>query len=254
MKIRSVVNFRDVGGQPTTHGRRVRRGVVYRSGHLADLSDDDAARLEQVPVRMVIDFRTNLDISDDGGTGRLPSARRVHLPMGDPATGDDLRALLSSGDREALARHLGGGQAEDMMIRAARALVLQQREGYAGMLRHLASPDATPAIVHCSAGKDRTGWAASLLLLIAGVAEELVLAHYAESDEHRAADNERVLRRVPPGVDPEWIRPFLECRPAYARASFEAVADEWGDIETYVTAGLGVSGAELDRLRDRLVE
>ncbi len=248
------MNFRDVGGQPTADGRRVRQGVVYRSGHLADLSPDDAARLEEIPVRMVIDFRTRLDIDDDGGTGQLPSARRVHLPMGDPATGDDLRALLSSGDREALARHLGDGQAEAMMIRAARALVLQQREGYAGMLRYLAGPDATPAIVHCSAGKDRTGWAASLLLLIAGVAEEAVLAHYTESDEHRAEENERMLRRVPPDVDPEWIRPFLECRPAYARASLEAVTDEWGDVDTYVRVGLGVSGEDLDRLRERLVE
>ena len=249
-----MVNFRDVGGHPTRDGRRVRRGVVYRSGHLGHLSDDDAARLESVPVRSVIDFRTNLDIDGDGGTGRLPSAKRVHLPMGDPATGDDLRALLMSGDRETLAQHLGDGQAEAMMTRAARALVLEQREGYAGMLRHLAGPEATPAIVHCSAGKDRTGWAASLLLLIAGVAEDLVLAHYTASDEHRAEENERVLRRVPPGVDPEWIRPFLECRPAYARASIEALVDEWGDIETYVTVGLAVSEGELDRLRERLVE
>ena len=120
--------------------------------------------------------------------------RQVGLPARDEPPEDP--------DREILARHLGDGQAEDLMLRAARALVREQGAGFGGMLRHLAGADTTPAIVHCSAGKDRTGWAASLLLLIAGVSEETVIAHYVESDHHRAEENARLLESVPEIMEP----------------------------------------------------
>lgn len=253
LRIESIVNFRDVGGHATADGRRMREGVVYRSGHLAAISREDAAALEALPIRTVIDFRTNVDVSEDGGSGRLENARRVNLPMGDPASGGEIRELFSASDGAALERHLGDGQAEAIMIAAAEGLVLSEQEGFAGMLRVLAEPDATPALVHCSAGKDRTGWASSLLLLIAGVPEETVIAHYTESNRRRAAENADVLGRLREGVDPEWIRPFLECRTVYAHASLRVLRERWGDVESYAVEGLGLSRAELGRVREILL-
>lgn len=254
LRIESIVNFRDVGGHATLDGRRMRASVVYRGGHLAGLTRQDAKALEALPIRTVVDFRTHVDISEDGGSGNLKSARRVNFPMGDPASGGEIRALFAGRDAPALERHLGDGQAEAIMIGAAEGLVLNEREGYAGMLRTLVGPEATPALVHCSAGKDRTGWAASLLLLVAGVPEETVVAHYAESDHHRAEENASILGRLYDGVDPEWIRPFLECRPVYARASLRVLRERFGDVENYAVEGLGLSREEFEQLRERLVE
>ena len=187
--LRSVTNFRDIGGHSTQSGGRMREGVVFRSGHLSNISAEDRAILESLGIRTVVDFRTGADIATDGGA-KLPDVRRVHAPMGDPAKAPtDLRALVESADPEALALHLGDGQAAGIMNDAVEALVLDQRGGYARMLRALAEPEGTPAIIHCSAGKDRTGWGASLLLLIAGVADDTIVNHYLESNLHRVDEN-----------------------------------------------------------------
>jgi len=252
--LRSVVNFRDVGGYSVAGGGRVRRGVVYRSAHLAAIEDGDLAKLESLRIRKVIDFRTGLDVHADGGN-RLPrGAERVHLPMGDPATGDDLRKMFMKPDLGELRARLGEGQAHAMMVRSARVLVTDQREGYGGFLRALASPGGTPAVFHCSAGKDRTGWAASILLLIAGVSEDDIVEHYLESNHYRAEQNRAVLERVQQGIDPEWIRPFMEVRAEYARASIAAVREHFGGVDGYLAEGLQVAPDEVERIRALLVE
>jgi protein-tyrosine phosphatase len=253
--LRKVTNFRDIGGAKTADGRRVRMGVVYRSGHLADADADDIARLEALGIRSVIDFRTRSDVREDGGSPLPRGAKHVQLPIGDPARAPlNLRALVQNDDPGQLEGHLGAGRAVQLMLGAAEALVVEQRAQYGAMLRHLAHPESLPAIVHCSAGKDRTGWAASLLLLIAGVPDDAIVAHYAQSDLYRTEANARALARVPQGIDPEWLRPFFECRPEYARASLEALRARWRDVDRYALEGLGISRAELEALRQTLVE
>jgi len=253
--LRKVTNFRDVGGATTHDGRRVRRGVVYRSGHLADVTREDLAVLEDLGIRTVIDLRTRSDVDEDGGAPLPRGSQRVHLPIGDPARAPmDLRALILGEDRSAMQRHLGDARAVRMMLEAAEALVTEHCAQYGAMLRRLAQPGALPAIVHCSAGKDRTGWAASLLLLIAGVPDAEIVAHYVESDVHRAAENARALARAPEGIDPEWLRPFFECRPEYAHASLAALRAKWGDAERYALDALGLGAADLAALRSTLVE
>jgi protein-tyrosine phosphatase len=253
--LRRVTNFRDLGGAATHDGRRVRRGVVYRSGHLADVAPEDLAVLEALGIRTVIDLRTRSDVTEDGGAPLPRGALRVHLPIGDPARAPmDLRALILGDDRGAMERHLGEGRAARMMLDAAEALVTEHCAQYGAMLRRLAQPGALPAIVHCSAGKDRTGWAASLLLLIAGVPDTEIVAHYTESDLHRAEENTRALARIPDGIDPDWLRPFFECRPEYARASLATLRAKWGDAERYALDALGLSPAELTAVRASLVE
>ena len=227
--------------------------MVYRSGHLANISPDDLRTLESWGVRTVIDFRSGKDMAIDGGAPLPPGARRVHAPMGDPARAPtDLRALLEDGEADALERHLGSGQAVEIMKLAARALVLEQREGFARMLRTLAEPEGTPAIIHCSAGKDRTGWGASLLLLIAGAPDDAIVSHYVESNHHRADENARSLARTPAGIDPEWLRPFFEVRREYAEASLATLREGWTDVDAYVVEGLGVAPEALQTLRQRL--
>jgi protein-tyrosine phosphatase len=252
--LRCVTNFRDIGGCPTQDGRHVREGVVFRSGHLSNMDDADRSLLESLGVRTVIDFRTSVDIATDGGATLPPSAQRVHAPMGNPAKAPtDLRRLLDNGDPNALSRYLGDGQAIDIMNTAVEALVLEQQEGYAKMLHALAEPAGTPAVIHCSAGKDRTGWGASLLLLIAGVADDVIVDHYLESNTHRTAENAASLAAVPTGIDPEWMRPFFEVRAEYAETGLRTMRAHWPDVDRYVVDGLGVHASVLATLRERLL-
>ena len=253
--LRSVTNFRDIGGRETASGGRVRKGRIFRSGHLAAISEADLQELVELGIRCVIDLRTGSDTAIDGDSPLPRGARRLHLPMGDPASAPaDIRELLTGSDPEAVERYLGDGQATQLMLDAARALVVEQRKSYGRMLETLAETDTLPAIIHCSAGKDRTGWAASLLLAVAGVPDEEIIDHYVESNQHRALANARALEALPAGIDPEWMRPFYECRPAYARASLAMMREGWGDVERYVLEGLAVPAADLETLRENLLE
>jgi protein-tyrosine phosphatase len=251
----SVVNFRDIGGYATADGRRVRTGRVFRSGALMGISDADLAALEALPIRTVIDLRTRDDL-DAAAPGRLPAgARRVSVPMGDPSTiTADLRALIFAADALAARERLGAGQAEQMMVAAATGLALERTREYAQLVRALLRPAALPALVHCSAGKDRTGWAASILLLAAGVPEPDVIEHYVLSNAYRRDENARVLAALPAGLDPDWLRPFFEVREAYAQAALDALRARFGGVEGYLREGLGLAAGEVEQLRTLLLD
>jgi protein-tyrosine phosphatase len=253
-QIRTISNFRDVGGRSTRDGRRVRSGRLFRSGHLGAASDDDLARLADLGIRTVIDFRGPQD-EDADGRGRLPDgARLVRIPMGDPASANDIRGLLYRSDAAGLERILGGGGSERMMCQAAAGLVTERCAEFGALLRGLAAQHPLPALMHCSAGKDRTGWAASLVLLVLGVAEGEVIEHYLLSNLHRRDENEQLLANPREGMDPELIRPFLEVRADYARSALDAANEHFGSFDAYVERGLGIDAPTLDRLRAELLE
>src|SRR5262249_18310848 len=158
------------------------------------------------------DFRGPRDLEDDGAGRTPPGARLLRIPMHDPAQGKDIRDLLTREDSAGLARVLGDGGAVRLMCEAAAGLVVGRCAEFGALRRALAGEHELPALMHCSAGKDRTGWAASLVLLVLGVDEEDVIEHYLLSNRHRREGNERMLASPRQGLDPEWIRPFLEVR------------------------------------------
>jgi protein-tyrosine phosphatase len=253
-QLRTISNFRDVGGCATRDGRRVRAGRLFRSGHLGAASADDLERLAALGIRTVIDFRGAQD-EDADGPARLPrGASRVRIPMSDPAAASDIRDLLYRSDAAGLESVLGGGGAERLMCRAAAGLVTDRCAEFGALLRGLAALHPLPALMHCSAGKDRTGWAASLVLLVLGVDEDDVVEHYLLSNQHRREENEQLLANPRAGMDPEWIRPFLEVRAEYARAALDAATARFGSFDAYVEVGLGVDPPTLARLRDLLLE
>ena len=97
-----VRNFRDVGGLPTTDGRRVRDGVLFRSGHLAHASEQDAEFLASLGLHTVFDFRNRDDIALEGPDTDLPGTRNLNLPLSDPASGKDFWHTVRDGDVAAL--------------------------------------------------------------------------------------------------------------------------------------------------------
>ena len=248
-----VANFRDLGGHTTRDGRRVRPGRLYRSGHLAHATDRDVETLASLRLRRVFDFRTETDIAFDG-RDRLPSGvDHVQLPMPDPAVGDDIRSMIESSGPGALEALFGSGRAEAMMRRSAAGLVRERRRPYAGFLAALAEPESVPALFHCSAGKDRAGWAASVVLLALGVDEHEVVEQYLLSN--RAAED--ILARTRGSTRESWselLRPLLEVRRGYVEASFEAMHSEWGGFDGYLREGLGIGAAQREQLRENLLE
>jgi protein-tyrosine phosphatase len=253
--MQGVRNFRDIGGHRTVTGARVRTGRIYRAGHLADATDDDLRALEQLRIGVVIDFRGPTDIADEGDDRLPPGARLVSIPMFDPARGADIRTLLYEGAPEVVAETFGEGRALEAMARGAANLVTDTTrvQQYGEMLRTIIEADA-PAIIHCSAGKDRTGWAASLMLLALGVPEQTVIDHYLESNLHRREQSDRFEQFTRAGIDPSILEPFFGVREEYKRAALVALDERWGGIDGYLYDGLGMTDAELSRFRDEMLE
>ncbi|HEX7095446.1 MAG TPA: tyrosine-protein phosphatase [Acidimicrobiales bacterium] len=254
--LEGVRNFRDIGGHRTVDGRRVRTRKVFRAGHLAAATDADLQVLEELGVSLVIDFRGPIDIAAEGEDRLPPRARLVRIPMHDPARGADIRTILFESPPEVLLARFGDGRAAEAMVRGACAFVTDARrvEQYGLMLRTIIDNEDGATVIHCSAGKDRTGWAASLMLLALGVPEQTVIEHYLESNAHQRDRSERLAQLARAGIDPTTLQPFFEVREEYKRAALEALERSWGGIEGYLRDGLCISDEELARFRATMLE
>ncbi|MFB7554728.1 tyrosine-protein phosphatase [Streptomyces brevispora] len=251
----SVLNLRDLGGIALAHGREVRPGLVLRSGQLSGLDPADDAELAALGIRTVVDLRT----ADERASApdRLPPGARLFVAdvLGDnpgvaPAR---LRALLA--DPVEAERLLGGGKAEEMFAETYRQMVLSPRAGaaYRAFVDTVADSTACPVLFHCTAGKDRTGWAAALLLLLLGASRDVVRAEYlAVNPVVRVAFRPYVQSFLDAGGDPEIASAIIEVRPRYLDTALDAMDERWGGLDGYVRDGLRIPVIVLRRLRAEL--
>ncbi|ALV32148.1 tyrosine-protein phosphatase [Streptomyces sp. CdTB01] len=251
-----VRNFRDVGGLPTVDGRRVRHGVLFRSGHLAHATEEDAAFLASLGLHTIFDFRNAADQKLEGPDVELPGVRNVNLPLSDPADGAGFWKMVRDGEIEQLREVLGDGKAADRMIVSYRTIVTERTAEHTRVLRSLAE-DSVPALMHCAAGKDRAGLSIAVTLLALGVEREAIVADYLESNaKHRRY---KVYRSgsSSAGYSPEvmeLLSPLFEARAEYLAAAFETIEETWGGVEAYLEQGLGVTPEIRERLRGRLLD
>lgn len=243
--MQSIRNFRSLGGQTTAEGGRVRSGLVYRSAHLAEASDSDVEALVELGIRTVFDFRNQGDLAVEG-PNRLPDGvEQISLPMVDPANQSGLRTDYSKLSAEELEERFGNGKAFQWMKEASgRSVSDPVRTGQFGeFVRGLLAPGAVPVLFNCSAGKDRTGWAASLLLLAVGVPEQQVVDHYMETNQH-----------VVPGRYGDLMMPLMSVHEDYFADQMQVLADSWGGFDQYWTDGLGLDNGHRQALRELLLD
>lgn len=252
--LEGVRNFRDIGGLPTTDGRRLRFGRYFRSGHLATPTDADRTALATLGIRLVVDLRSPADIELDGVDAVPEGARRINLPMSDPARHTDFWGGIRNADISVLRERLGNGRAEKVIAGDYRDQVVDRVDRHAEMLREMVDADGIPVVVHCSAGKDRAGIAAALVQRIAGVPHDDVVANYLISNEpgNRYEPNSDKLA-MRPGLA-ELFQPFLEVREEYLRGALDVMDTHWGGFDAYLEQGLGLTPERRERLCAMLVE
>jgi protein-tyrosine phosphatase len=259
-RLTGVRNFRDVGGLPTRDGRRVRHGVLFRSGHLAHATAADTAFLEGLGLHTVFDFRNRDDIALEGADTPLAGTRNLNLPLSDPAEGGgDFWQVVREGDVAALRELLGDGKAQARMADAYRRLVLERNAEHARLLAELADggDPAVPALLHCAAGKDRAGTSVAVVLLALGVERSAIEADYLESNApHRRYKVVRGDGSTGAAIDPEiraLLAPLFEARVEYLRTAFTTIEQTWGSADRYLAEALELTGQRRERLRDLLL-
>ncbi|MEM7437790.1 MAG: tyrosine-protein phosphatase [Myxococcota bacterium] len=247
-------NFRDLGGYQTADGRRVRWGAVYRSGELSQLTEEDLDALKSLGIKTVVDLRAPQEVSARGESRAPEGAKTVRLPI---ASGDmfaKLVPMLLEGDFSQLPH--------DLLERVNRALVRDCTAQYAGLLQALLDREARPLVFHCTQGKDRAGFGAAVVLSALGVPWEFVVEDYLLSNEYRKHDNEKMIgmirqfaaSRHGSEVDLSKIEALLVVKPTSIHAAHEEIHAQHGDMETFLTSGLGVEADALERLRAELLE
>lgn len=255
-ELTGVRNFRDVGGLPTTDGRKVRYGRLFRSGHLAGASPADSAYLASLGLHTVFDFRNAADLRLDGEDVELPGVRNVNIPLTDPADGAEFWRMVRDGDLDQLRSLLSDGRAAARMVGSYRTIIRDRTPEHGRVLQALAE-DSVPALMHCAAGKDRAGLSVAVTLLAVGVEPEAIEADYLKSNDPHRRYRVRRSDTSPAGTSAEvmeLLSPLFDARAEYLAAAFDTIASSWGSTDRYLTEGLGLTPATRERLRDRLLD
>jgi protein-tyrosine phosphatase len=232
-------NFRDLGGYPAKDGRAVRWRQIFRSNHLGQLTEADIEVLRGLGLKSAFDFRGSEERA--AATCALEEIAVHSLPI-EPTVVAALRALIAEG------KPLSSAEAVEIMRDSYRNYVVHNTPRFRALFAHLLE-DRAPLVIHCTAGKDRTGFACALILHALGVPDDVIAQDYLLTN--------RFYRRDPshsPDL-PEEVRLVLaSVEASFLAAAFEAVDAEYGDIDGYFNDGLGLGARERASLQAGYLE
>jgi len=250
-------NFRDLGGYETADGKTVKWGRLYRSGVLTHLTGDDYDYLRDREISTIVDFRSTDERASEPTNWQAGSVMELTWDYDMGNWEQEFARVMSKPD-------FGREDLVTMMDKGYVGLVHQQTPAYRAMFQKLIESD-DPLLFHCSAGKDRTGIGAALILTALGVDRETVKRDYLLSNEtlkgsnllqlpEDASEKEKRMfaffsqlpqdvRQVLAGVEVSWLE-----------TAFAEMERQHGSVEAYIEQALDVDQAELALLRARLLQ
>ncbi len=234
-------NFRDLGGYRTADGATVRRGAVFRSAHLGGLTDADRSALGQLGVKTIVDLR---GVSEAAETPHLIeglSCRVVGAHI-EPQLGEKLRNAVADGTATPF-------RVMQFLTDHYRDYPRRCAPGFRTLFATLSDGTHRPLVFHCTAGKDRTGFASALLLTLLGVPWDDVMADYLRTNELWTGHIGRYSE-----LDIDTRAAIIEARRPYLEAAFEVVRADFGSPEAFADRALGIDAKARDRLKADLLE
>ena len=247
-------NFRDAGGLEIRDGRSMRSGVLYRSDELSRLSDRDLERLGHLGLRSVCDVRTPNERKSK--PDRLPPDHGLHTvnipiyPNGREVNRWQFFWWLTTNSREL--------DFEAQIREGYRYFAFECGEQIRRILTLISDERHLPAVIHCTAGKDRTGYIVALIQLLAGVPRGTVVEDYLETNRLIAPHVGRYLRFLRWmslfTISSERLQPVLEVRREYLDEILDEVLARHGSVEAYLVDACGLERPELESLKRLLVK
>jgi protein-tyrosine phosphatase len=249
-------NFREVGGYPTGSGARLRQGLLWRSAGLNRLSAGDCRTIRALGIRTIADLRSAHERTVLPTPAAVSQGLAVLSWSRDPADDDaprnDEPPSFSGFDTAAL---------RGVVVQLYTTIAEGHARQYADLYRAIAD-GAAPILIHCTAGKDRTGMAVALLLELIGVTREWIVWDYEQTNIHLDLSKVDLESAMAVGRSAAWLRALgpegrdllMKADEAYLMAAIDAIEDRYGSIEGFARQGLGLSDTVLDDLRRRLLE
>ncbi len=238
LSLEGASNFRDLGGYPAGDGRSVRWRRIFRSNHLGHLTEDDVKVVRGLDVKRAFDFR---GVDERRAAECVIKEINVHsLPI-EPTVVAALRAKLQ-------ARALSSSDALEIMRESYRGYVRLNTHSFRELFANLLD-DTAPLVIHCTAGKDRTGFACALILHALGVPDQVISEDYLLTN--------RFYRRDPnssPDLPADVRQAIGSVQASFLAAGFDAVNAQYGDLESYFRDGLGLGTPERNELKARYLQ
>jgi protein-tyrosine phosphatase len=255
-QITGAVNFRDLGGFRTEDGRTVGRGLIFRSGELNTLNPADLETLSKLQIRYIYDLRTDAERASAPTNWTVAPPSIIPIAVGFDAKEDpsaSMQAFFAEGTDPAHAMAAMRGATAKIAVDGAPAI--------GKILRALSQGDA-PAIIHCTAGKDRTGVVSAVLLTLLGVSKEDVYNDYLMSNSAVSAQMMR-LRQPRTGkasapsplaaLPVDTIKVLMGVDRSFLDSAFAAIDAKYGSFTAYTSDGLKLTSQEVAALRSRML-
>lgn len=255
LKIQDGYNFRDLGGYQTTDGHTVKWRKLLRTGSLANINSADQQLLEQIPVTVDIDLRSPAEVKQDPDKP-LKTASYHHLPVFDT---DETDASHSDEEITKRMQEAGNGYRHMSSVYQRMTTIGSARAAFRTLFTLLLENKGEGAVLfHCTAGKDRTGMAAFLILSALGVPEETIMQDYLLTNTATKQFREEWLKQLREryqGLPNQEI--LLENRNAlssvnadYLLSAINSIKEQTGDVNHYLTDYLNLSNSDLLTLRN----
>lgn len=242
------VNFRDLGGYATADGRRTKWGKVYRSGNMGELTLSDYNYLDKIGIKVVCDFRSTKE--REGEPNQWVKARDISYWARDYGMGfGDMEGLLTAPDATP-------EKMKAVILEGYSRVHIEQAPAFREMFKKLAGGEV-PLAFNCSAGKDRTGGAAALILSALGVPRETVVSDYILSNKYYLSRPRKRMNSAYSFMEKlprDLIEPLFMVNPDYINAMFIAIDKDHGSVEGYMKTTLGLTDKEIHDIRTQLLD
>ena len=246
-------NFRDLGGYKTEDKRTVKWGKIYRSDNLHSLTDEDLKYMKRLNIKSVVDFRSVEERESE--PDRLnPGMTQVLLPIKfQPKELDDdsiknLMKDLTFGDLDS-----------SNLLRDFNIVIVEEfTDEYKNFFRHIIENNAEPLVFHCTAGKDRAGFASAMILTILGVPREKVIEDYLLTNTYvKDHVDDKMLEielKTFFRADTDNLRKINLVEERYIQAAFDTIDSKWGGMDRYISEALNLNEEDILKLQDFYLE
>lgn len=240
-------NTRELGGYKTEDGRSLKWGILYRSDKLSELTDADQEYLLQLGIKRVIDFRSSEEKQNE--PDQLPSTLKyIEMPIeADGAIRPKVEAILK-GD---LKEDVGA-----ILVETNKEFISDFSGVYKGFIESLIE-NQEPTLFHCTAGKDRAGFAAALVLLAVGVPEKIVIEDYMKTNKYTEETIQDYINKINlyslGSVDAEILRPLLGVEERFIRAALDEIKQKYGSVENFIRDELKIRDESIIELKNFLL-
>lgn len=240
--VQGATNFRQLGGYATQQGTHVKSGKLFRSGELSKLTDADVKLLADQHINHIVDFRNDQEVAT--AKDRLPAgAAYLQLPAGSENLGNFMSTLpkLTTGDSLMTSFY-----SQTSHLKAKYQPFFQEL---------LKTPDNSALLFHCTAGKDRTGIGAAMLLYVLGVPGETIMTDYLASNDYRKAENEKMVAGMTKmGIKEQVAKDITGVKEIYLQATYMAIVKQYSSMDNFISKELGLTAADIALLRKKYTE